>query len=68
MFLNRGDWSHARPIRCPRCHRRVLILIFDSPITGVVCRHCHEELMVVRMKVIASETVTNMNMATFSRR
>ena len=39
---------HAKPVRCPRCRKFSLVLLFDSPAQGMVCPHCHEKLIGVR--------------------
>lgn len=41
---------HARPVRCPRCKKSSLMLIFDSPAQGMVCPHCHEKLIALRKR------------------
>lgn len=41
---------HAKPVRCPRCRKSSLVLIFDSPGRGMVCPHCHEKLIVLRKR------------------
>jgi DNA-directed RNA polymerase subunit RPC12/RpoP len=39
---------HAKPVRCPRCRRSSLVLLFDSPAQGMVCPYCHEKLIALR--------------------
>jgi transposase-like protein len=39
---------HAKPVRCPRCRKSSLVLLFDSPAQGMVCPHCHEKLIALR--------------------
>ena len=39
---------HAKLIKCPRCRRSSLVLMFDSPDEGMVCPLCHDELIVSR--------------------
>ena len=39
---------HAKPVRCPRCRKASPVLVFDSPIGGMVCPHCHEKLIALR--------------------
>lgn len=39
---------HAKPVRCPRCLKSSLVLMFDSPARGMVCPHCHEKLIALR--------------------
>ncbi|MCP9473379.1 MAG: hypothetical protein NNA30_11655 [Nitrospira sp.] len=41
---------HAKPVRCPRCRKSSLVLIFDSPARGMVCPHCHEKLIMLRKR------------------
>ena len=41
---------HAKPVRCPRCRRSSLVLMFDSPARGMVCPHCHEKLIALRKR------------------
>lgn len=41
---------HAKPVRCPRCHKSCLVLMFDSPARGMVCPHCHEKLIALRKR------------------
>jgi ribosomal protein S27E len=43
---------HAKPVRCPRCRRSSLTLLFDSPAEGMVCSHCHEKLTALRKDVV----------------
>jgi hypothetical protein len=43
---------HAKPVRCPRCRRSSLILVFDSRAAGMVCCHCHEKLTALRKDAI----------------
>lgn len=43
---------HAKPVRCPRCRRSSLILLFDSPAEGMVCPHCHEKLTALRKDAV----------------
>ena len=44
---------HAKPVRCPRCRRSSLVLLFDSPAQGMVCLRCHETLIGLRKHVSA---------------
>jgi len=39
---------HAKPVRCPRCRKSSLVLMFDSPARGMVCPHCHDKLIALR--------------------
>lgn len=52
--MTRDDSSevvrHAKPVRCPRCRKSSLVLLFDSPAQGMVCPHCHEKLIALRMQ------------------
>jgi len=36
---------------CPRCENSTGILMFDSPMAGMVCRICHEDLVYFRQEV-----------------
>lgn len=50
MTLNESyeTTRHAKPVRCPRCRNASSVLVFDSPIGGMVCPHCHEKLIALR--------------------
>jgi len=41
----------VKPVRCPRCRKSSLVLMFDSPARGMVCPHCHEKLIALRNHV-----------------
>jgi len=46
---------HARPIRCPRCRRKALVLVIDSiKRGGAICMPCHGELIALRRDRIAT--------------
>ena len=42
---------HAKPVRCPRCRKSSLVLMFDSRARGMVCPHCHDKLIALRKHV-----------------
>jgi hypothetical protein len=40
-----------KPATCPRCGEPAHVLLFDSPLAGMVCHQCHEDLVRFRQEV-----------------